>query len=308
MSTHAAARDALLPRGPDRIGRGLLLALIVHVGLIIAIAIGVNWRSHPPEAMSAELWSAVPQTAAPKLIEPDTKPVPPPFVPLPKSTPVPVPPKVAPPPTQDIDDAQIAVEKAKREKDRQKQLADDEAKRERDEQRRKDQADKAAADKAAADKAAAEKQKQQQEADRKKKLEDAKREAEQKKAEDALRAQARKDQQRMMGLADATGEPGSKGTAKQSSGPSANYGGRVEARVRPNITYTEDPQTNPSAEFEVRAAPDGTILGTPRLTKSSGIPSWDDAAQRAIIKTQVLPRDVDGTVPSLLIIALRPRR
>ena len=62
---------------------------------------------------------------------------------------------------------------------------------------------------------------------------------------------------------------------------------------------------NPVAEVEVRTAPDGTILSS-KITKSSGVKSWDDAVLRAIEKTEVLPRDLDGRVPSPMIIALRP--
>ena len=52
---------------------------------------------------------------------------------------------------------------------------------------------------------------------------------------------------------------------------------------------------NPTAEVEIRVAPDGTIVGR-KLTKSSGVKSWDDAVLRAIDKTEVIPRDTDGTV------------
>ena len=63
---------------------------------------------------------------------------------------------------------------------------------------------------------------------------------------------------------------------------------------------------NPSAEVEVRAAPDGTITGK-RLVKSSGNKAWDDAVLRAIDKTETLPRDTDGRVPPLLVISFRPK-
>jgi len=57
---------------------------------------------------------------------------------------------------------------------------------------------------------------------------------------------------------------------------------------------------------EVRLAPDGTIVGK-RLVKSSGVKSWDEAVLRALDKTEVLPRDVDGRVPSPVTIEFRPR-
>jgi colicin import membrane protein len=101
------------------------------------------------------------------------------------------------------------------------------------------------------------------------------------------------------------GSPSSTGTAERSSGPSASYAGRIKARVKPNIVYTGTPSGNAPAEVEVRLAPDGTIVSQ-RLAKSSGLPDWDLAVQRAIERTQVLPRDVDGTVPSSMVISFRP--
>ena len=74
----------------------------------------------------------------------------------------------------------------------------------------------------------------------------------------------------MLGQAGASGEPGATGTALQSAGPSASYAGRIMARVRPNIVFADQVAGNPTAEVEVRAAGDGTILGR-KLVKSSGV-------------------------------------
>jgi len=119
-------------------------------------------------------------------------------------------------------------------------------------------------------------------------------------------AQRQANIQRAAGLANATGAATATGTAQQSSGPSASYGGRIQARVRPNIVYPDDIATNPAAEVEVRLAPDGTIIAR-TLLKSSGVKSWDDAVLKAIDKTEVLPRDVDGRVPAVMVITFRPK-
>ncbi|VWX62889.1 Cell division and transport-associated protein TolA (fragment) [Burkholderiales bacterium 8X] len=115
---------------------------------------------------------------------------------------------------------------------------------------------------------------------------------------------------RMQGMAGASGAENATGTALKSSGPSGSYGGKVAAAVRPNVTFPDADLVsgNPGAEFDIRLAPDGTIVGAPVLVKSSGLPNWDDAALRALQKTEKLPRDVDGTVPSRLTITLRPKR
>lgn len=179
-------------------------------------------------------------------------------------------------------------------------------KREREEEAKKLAAQKAAADKlaaerkAAAEKAAAEKERQQ-------KLAEQKREQERKEAAEEKRlAQAREDQiKRMMGQAGATGGPQSTGTAQQSSGPTPGYAGRVAARIRPNVVFTDMAPGNPRAEVEVRTQPDGTITSR-KLVKSSGNAAWDEAVLRAIDRTATLPKDTNGTVPSSMVIGLRP--
>jgi len=110
----------------------------------------------------------------------------------------------------------------------------------------------------------------------------------------------------MAGLAGATGAPGASGSAQRSAGPSAGYAGRIRARIRPNIVFTEDLSGNPTAEVEVRTAPDGTIVAR-RLIRPSGVAAWDEAVLKAIDKTEVLPRDTDGRVPALLEISFRPK-
>lgn len=89
---------------------------------------------------------------------------------------------------------------------------------------------------------------------------------------------------------------------------SGTYTGRVRAAIRPNVTYPDVDSVlgNPSAEFDVSLAPDGTIIGV-KLRKSSGVSGWDDAAERALRKTDKLPRDTDGRTPSSLVIDLRPK-
>ena len=276
MTAATLTRDALIPRNPDGIGRGLGLALLVHALLVVALAFSVNWRSSNPAGVEAELWAAVPQIAAPRAVEPEPTPQPPPK----KVEPPPSPPKVEP--VQKVPDAQIAIEKAKREEEKRKE----EAKRE-ELQRQKDEA-----------------LRKQAELDKKKKeaAEQQKRAA----AEAAAAEKRREDQlKRLAGIAGATGEPNSTGTAARTAGPSATYAGRIKARIMPNIVFGDTIAGNPQATVEVKAGPDGTIIGK-RLLKSSGVPAWDEAVLRAIDKTEVLPRDTDGRVPPAFEISFRP--
>lgn len=278
MNAAALTRDALIPRNPDGMGRGLALALAVHALLVIAIAFGVSWRSSNPAGVEAELWAAVPQIAAPKPVEPE--PTPP--QPVKKPEPPPPPPKAE---TPKQDDAQIAIEKAKREEERKRK--EDQLRREEELKRQKEEQQRKLAE--------AEKLKKEQ--------------AEQKRREaaEAAAAEKRREEQlqRMAALA-GNGPQNSTGTAAQTAGPSASYAGRIKARILPNIVFSDSINGNPQANVEVKAAPDGTIIGR-RLIKSSGVPAWDEAVLRAIDKTEVLPRDTDGRVPSSFEISFRPR-
>ena len=104
----------------------------------------------------------------------------------------------------------------------------------------------------------------------------------------------------------ATGSGGS-GTAARSAAPSAAYAGRLVAEIRRHIFF--DTATLPDSavpEVEVRTAPGGTILSR-RLVKSSGHKEWDEAVLRAIDRISTLPRDVDGRVPPVILVAFRPR-
>lgn len=275
MTSAVLTRDALIPRSPDGTGRGLMLALGVHALLVVAIAFSVSWRTSDPVGVEAELWAAVPQIAAPKPVEPEP-------TPQPKKVEPPPPPPPKAEPTPKVPDAQIAIEKARREEEKRKEEArQEELKRQKEEAQRK-----------------------QDEAEQKKKelAEKKKREA----AEAAAAEKRREDQIARMAALAGDGAPNSPGTAARTAGPSATYAGRIKARILPNIVFSDTVAGNPLATVEVRAAPDGTIIGK-RLLKSSGVPAWDEAVLRAIDKTEILPRDTDGRVPSSFEISFRPR-
>ena len=198
-------------------------------------------------------------------------------------------------------------ERDKRERDRREKLETE--KKERLEQERKERLQKEK-DKEQREKQLAEQKKAEQ--DKQKKLAEDKRKADEaaKRKADAeakqLAEQREANLRRLQGLAGATGGENATGTAQRSAGPSGSYGGKVAAKVKPNIVYPDAISGNPRAEVEVRLSPDGTIVGK-RLVQPSGNKAWDDAVLRALQKTETLPRDVDGRVPSSLVIGFRPK-
>ncbi len=290
MATLARHLEFAPPPAPGFL-RAFGLALLAHAALVTALTWGVSWKSQTIESVAeAELWAQVPVQAAPKLEE--VLPTPPPSL-----SPQPEPAaRVSEPPKAEEPDIVTQREKQR--------LADE--KRLQDDKQAQDKADK---------KRLAEQEKALQLEARQKleaqKLADAKKEKLVKDAQlakEVAQQEARRLEniQRATGLAGAAGAPTTTGTALQSAGPSASYGGRIRARIKPNIVFTEDIAGNPTTEVEVRTSPDGTIVGK-TLLKRSGSPAWDEAVLKAIDKTEVLPRDVDGRVPSPLVISFRPK-
>ena len=281
--------------------RSFALAVLAHIFLVAALTWGVQWKHEPVTITAeAELWSALPQEAAPPLVELPPEPTPPPVEPKP----VPPPPQIEP----KLPDADIALEKLRLKKEKQKELdKEKELEKQRLEKIKLEQLklEKLKQEKLLQDKRDLEKKTAE---DKKKSELDSKRKETLQAQQDAKKLEAQRDAnlKRMAGLAGGTGAPDSKGTALQSSGPSPGYPGRIRARIKPNIVYTEDIKGSSMAEVEVRTAPDGTIIGR-KLVKTSGDKSWEDAVLKAIDKTEVLPRDLDGRVPQILIISFRPK-
>lgn len=63
---------------------------------------------------------------------------------------------------------------------------------------------------------------------------------------------------------------------------------RIRSKVRQNIVEPPGLQGNPTAEFDVVLIPGGEVLSV-RLARSSGVPAYDAAAERAIVKSTPLP-------------------
>ena len=295
------------PPPPPGTGRSLTLALFVHGLLLVALTAGIQWNQDNPVSAEAELWSAVPQAAAPKLVEVEPPPLPPPAAP--KEV-------VKPPPPAPDREAEIALAKKRKQLDDEKKLqqAKDLERRQAElkkaEQKKADE--KKAKLKAEEDKRQADAKREEERKDKERKDKEAKKLQAQKEAKQAaeeakkLEAMREDNLKRIAGLAGATGSDNASGSALRSAGPSDSYGGRIRARIKPNIVFTEELVGNTPAEVEVRCAPDGTIVGK-KLVKSSGNTAWDNAVLKAIDKTETLPRDTDGRVQPVMVISFKPK-
>ena len=267
------------PRTPREVtGKWLALALavLVQVAFVAVLVVSVRWQNRKPEPVTAELYAPPARstaTEAPPQPAPPPQPVPQP-VPQPAPQPAPAkPPAVVPPEPKvekpDTRAADIAL-KARAEEERRKKA---------EALRREEEA------KSRAQQEAMERQK----ADEKKKLDakQAEARARQQKETEAMRAQAERETESR-----ATADRDAQARAQQATQRAkaeADWIRSIQAKVRGNVIVPPDMAGNPEAIFEVVQLPTGEIIDV-QLRKSSGVRAYDDAVQRAILKSSPLPR------------------
>lgn len=315
-------------------GRAFALAVLMHVLLAFFLYHGIQWQNSTPAGAEAELWTEVPDLSTPRPAPP-----PAPVVPVP---PTPVQTEDADIALQQQKRRQQEAARAEQlaeqqrlklqqqqeaEAKRQQQLAAQQAaelaaqKAAKLKQQQQQQQQQAAADKLRQQQLEAQKKQQQQEQQQKQAQLEAQKKADAEKAAKAKaqsEAQAKKlDAERrariaqMQGLAGGGDSASGNGLAKSGTGSgaggtaaSAGYAEKVQRRVRPNIIWagsTEGLETVVS----VRCAPTGTLLSA-TITRSSGNAQWDDAALRAVQRSDPMPLDTNGKAPATFTITLRP--
>jgi colicin import membrane protein len=274
----ASASPYSVPHEPGR-WRALAMAVFVHALLFAFLWVGIKWVSDKPESVEAEVWSPQELDKAP-----------PPPVEAPPPPPPPVVKEQPQPEVKEIpqENPEIALEQIKK-----KRLAEEKAEKERRAQEKKKTEAQAAAEKVQADKAA-----QRQAADVKR-IQDAK---------DAKLRQLQhaEDMKRITGELTSTSTSGTS-IKSQGSQLDAGWTARVKAKIKSNTHFPGTSETNAPVEYEVRLLPDGSVAGNPRMTKSSGIPEFDEAVRRAIEASQPFPSDSSGSVPPNITISHRPR-
>lgn len=279
----------LRPRGADGWAPGAVMSFGVHVMLVAALALGVRWKIDNPQVIEAEVWSEIPQAAAPADAAPPPLEAPQPET---RQTEAQRAEEEEPPVQQPIPDLVIAPKPKKEEKKKPK--------------REPVEVFESAPPKVKNKPEKKPEKKIEQKADKKPVTPPPKPvNAKVTSPQGTAKAAAEREAQRNAQLQRMMNDLGSVGSGSQSSGPSASYAGRIRARIKPRIVFTDSVAGNPEAEVEVRCGPDGRILSR-RMIQSSGVPRWDEAVLRAIDATEVLPVDENGKVPSVLRIAFRP--
>lgn len=229
------------------------LSVVVHLALLGVLIYGVSWQNQEAGPVQADLWSDLPGPQAPMRAAPPPPPPPEPEPPKPEPKPAPEPRPAPEPKAEPTPKADIALKAKKLEEEKRKQ----------EELKRED-----------------EKKKQQEE---KKKQDEAKRKAQDKllKEEQARQAAAAEGERKAM-------------AARQAANNALinDFKSRIQSKIKRFVVLPPDLTGNPQAEFDVTLMPTGEVLNV-RLTRSSGVPAYDNAVERAIYKAQPLPLPPD---------------
>jgi colicin import membrane protein len=246
-----------------------ILAIAVHVAFVLFLVFSVSWTSRKPEPVVAELY-APEKIQAPKPPPEQPKPEPEPPKPPPEQPkPAPEPPKPPPEPPKPAEPSKSDIAL----KEKQERLKREQAERERLAAEKREAEKKAQQEKRLAET----RERQAREAQALAALEQRERERQQKQAADQARAKA-----------------------------DADYIRRIQAKIRGNVTLPPDLNGNPEAIFDVVQLPTGEIIDV-QLEKSSGVRAYDEAVQRAILKSSPLPRpDSPDMFRRVLTLKFRP--
>jgi len=236
-------------------GRKWAIALAVAVHLIFAavLVFGVNWQTKEASPVMAELWNSLPSSAPKPVPEPEPVPAPQPE-PKPEPKPVPKPEPKLEPKLEQPKPVKADIELKDKKKEKEKKLKEEKAEAEKKlkEQALKEQRAMLEADQVASSKqrVAAEAARQQKEV-----------------ANTSARQQASARQREMDG-----------------------YKSKIRDKIKRFINNQAcQALNNPEAEFNVTLMPTGQLLMEPRLKRSSGNASCDQAIERGILRAQPLP-------------------
>jgi colicin import membrane protein len=243
------------------------LAIAVHVVLVGALLISFNWKAvHSVLNLTeVDLWDKLPAQNVPK--------------PEPKEDPVI---KEEPKPDPKVEEKQKIEEQQKLE-EQQAEIALEKKKKELAEKERQ-MKDK--------EKLLEEKHKKDEE---KKKLLASMREEDLVNKEDDKKQKEALKKLQQDALNDEKGESDKKASTENASLIS-KYIAKISDKIRSKLIKTSCVGDSLELRFEIGLLPSGELAGNPTLNKSSGIPACDDAVERAIIASQPLPLPPDQSL------------
>lgn len=278
--------------------RAIVGTVLVHGLLAAALVFSVQWKQVRPEASPVSVELVATERPRPAPPPPSVPPPPPPPAPAPPVPVSPPPPPPAPspqasrptpvPPPPAVNAAEIARKKAEEARKLSEREAAEKSARER-----------AAREKAAQEKAAAEKAQREREAAEKAAREKAAQElAARAAAERAVRERAAAERaaaERAAAERAAAERAAQEAAARARARAEADYVSRIRNKVRGNIILAAEVPGNPEAVFEVNQLPTGEVVSV-QLVRSSGNRAYDEAVERAILKSSPLPKPADADV------------
>jgi colicin import membrane protein len=276
MAAVLAEQRPQQPQSEQNTPAAFLLALGMHALLVGALWISVQWRTEPAGAVVVELWSGAPP--------------PEPIVVAPPPPPPPAPARQEPEPERP--EADIVTKKEEKKPPPKVEPLPDPKKVEAEKR------------KAEAERQRLEAEKKQAELERKKQAEAAER-----KREDERREAVRKaEQARMLAQAGTGGAAGSPVDARSGGARGdPGYAGVIAAHIKPRIVFAVPDGTSKSvfARYRIELLPTGEILRI-QLLRPSGLSGYDEAVERAIRRSDPLPKKADGSLERALEIDFYP--
>jgi colicin import membrane protein len=283
-------------------------SVLVHAAFMLMLVFGISWRTQPVGPAVAYLWDALPPmpklalpeaappTPAPEKIEPVPKPAPPP------------PPKAAEPPRPDIALRDKEIERARQEEARKL-----EAERRLEEQRRKDEEKR--------------REEERRRLEEKKQLEEKRRQEERQRHEEQRRQETQREleeeqkalQQQRQRQREEARQQMERELARQMADDLAvernqmrlqaeavargkmvlDYQDKIRLKIRGLLRLPPLAKGNIEVVFRVNLLPTGEVNGRPTLVKSSGVPAYDSAVERAIVGASPLPLPPDKEAAAL---------
>jgi colicin import membrane protein len=274
-----------------------ILAVLVHLLFIGFLIFSVNWRSHPPPPVMADLWEALPPPRVKHVVQPQPTPKP-----QPKPKPEPV---VEPQPPQPKPDIALKEKKRKEQLMREQQAQLEQQKQLEEKQRKQEQLQQKKLE--AQQRKLAEQEKQQQEKQQQAKLVQEKQQETKRKQDDLKRKQEALRKLNMQQSRDFMNKELANETSrlKQAQQASqlgseqakmeATYKERIRSKIASMLRLPENMVGNPKAVFAVTVLPTGEVAQV-RLVTGSGQPAYDTAVERAILKAVPLPLPPDKAV------------
>lgn len=266
----------------DHTGRkaGLTASLLAHLALLAFFMVGLNWKTEEPAAFEAVLWSELPASQPVVVEQPKPEPPPEPEPPKPQPKVETPPPKPLPPVKADIE---LTEKKTKPKPEPKPEPKKPEPKPE--------------------PKKPEPKKPEPKPEPKKPEPKPEPKPAEPKLDPELAKKLRQEELARIMG-----GAPNTGSTTAGTSRNKAQYSDRIRQYVRSKLVFpgADTVSGNPEAVFEVKQLPTGEIVSITQK-KSSGLPAWDSAVERALQRSSPLPKADDGSVEPILVLSFRPK-